>query len=172
MLANDLLNRWLFFDEDRNPNNYLVKHDSDGEPFIVVIDYNMADLETTNMKILGLEDKFGWHREGKNRFLTLLKPENFQKFSIDDFHERLTLMGGLDKSFLVDLCLKVFLPDIVDDPAKTADMVANNLVSRISYLDTYFRAWFKESNPEKQKEVDDRYAGLGQSFVDFYKRKT
>lgn len=32
IIANDLINRWLFCDEDRNPNNYLVHHDTDSSP--------------------------------------------------------------------------------------------------------------------------------------------
>ncbi len=172
MLANDLLNRWLFFDEDRNPNNYLVKHDTDGEPYIVVIDYNKADLEHPDMKITGTDDHFGWYREEKTRFLTLLKPENFQVLNIDDFEERLTLMKGLEESTLFGVCKKVFSGDIFDDPDGVAHTIASNLVGRIAYLDGYFRTWFKERNISKEEEVDDRYSGLGQSFLNYYKRKT
>lgn len=172
MLANDLLNRWLFFDEDRNPNNYMVKHDSDGEPFIVVIDYNKADLETQEMKITGTSEQFGWHREEKTRFLTLLKPENFENFSINNFDQRLTLMTSLKKEQLYSYCKKIFSTGIIEDPAETAEQISNNIIKRIKYLDDYFRTWFKELNKEKEKEVDDRYSGLGQSFLDYYKRKT
>lgn len=172
MLANDLLNRWLFFDEDRNPNNYLVKHDVDSQPYIVVIDYNKADLETTGMKIKGTEDHFGWHREEKTRFLTLLKPENFQALGIDDFEQRLTLMTGLDEARVFDLCRKVFASGLFSDPESVARKISANLSARIAYLDRYFRRWFQERDVAKEQEVDDRYAGLGQSFLDYYKRKT
>ncbi|HEO65046.1 MAG TPA: hypothetical protein ENI73_04155 [Spirochaetes bacterium] len=47
VLANDLINRWLFFDEDRNPNNYMVIHNSKQLTLIIAIDYNKIDLETT-----------------------------------------------------------------------------------------------------------------------------
>ncbi len=172
MLANDLLNRWLFFDEDRNPNNYLVKHDTDGEPYIIVIDYNKVDLETEAMKIFGLEDRFGWRREEKTRFLTLLKPENFEVLSIDDFDQRLQLMTSIKKNTILGICRKVFECGIFDDPEPVAQKITKNLLNRIAYLDEYFRKWFNERNVEKDKEVDDRYSGLGQSFLDYYKRKT
>lgn len=172
MLANDLLNRWLFFDEDRNPNNYLVKHDTDGEPYIVVIDYNKADLENVEMKIKGTDDRFGWYREEKTRFLTLLKPENFEVLSIDDFEQRLSLMASLSEATILDLCTKVFSGDIFTKPQTVAQTITTNLINRISYLDGYFRTWFKERNISKEEEVDDRYSGLGQSFLNYYKRKT
>ena len=172
MLANDLLNRWLFFDEDRNPNNYLVKHDVDSKPYIVVIDYNKADLSTTEMKIKGTEDRFGWHREEKTRFLTLLKPENFQVLGIDDFDQRLTLMTELDEAWMFNLCSKVISSELFSDPEHVARKISSNLIARIAYLDRYFREWFQKHDVAKQQEVDERYSGLGQSFLDYYKRKT
>jgi hypothetical protein len=173
MLANDLLNRWLFFDEDRNPNNYLVKYDNDNEPFIIAIDYNKADLETKEMKILGLENRFGWNREEKTRFLTLLKPENFDSLCIEDFEQRLLLMTALDESKIIDISTKVFsYSGLIDDHRATAKMISDNLIKRINYLDHYFRKWFKKRDETQEKEADDRYAGLGQSFVDYYKNKT
>ena len=170
MLANDLINRWLFFDEDRNPNNYMVVHDSDSKPYIVVIDYNKADLETEEMKIYGMDEKFGWHREEKTRFLTLLKPENFDQFAIEDFDQRLTQMMSIKKSVITDICTKIFTKEIFEDPASAITLIVNNLCERRTYLDKYFRKWFKERDLEKEKEVDDRYAGLGKSFLDYYKR--
>lgn len=172
MLANDLLNRWLFFDEDRNPNNYLVKHDVDSQPYIVVIDYNKADLENSKMKIKGTDDHFGWFREEKTRFLTLLKPENFQVLGIEDFEQRLTLMTGFDEAQLFDLCNKVFSSELFSDPEAVARTISANLTGRIAYLDRYFRTWFHKRDVSKEKEVDDRYSGLGKSFLDYYKRKT
>ena len=170
MLANDLVNRWLFFDEDRNPNNYMVVHDSDSKPYIVVIDYNKADLETEEMKIYGMDEKFGWHREEKTRFLTLLKPENFNQFSIEDFDQRLTQMMSIKKSVLTDICKKIFTSDIFEDIEVATNSIVNNLCNRRNYLDKYFRIWFKEKDLQKEKEVDNRYGGLGKSFLDYYKR--
>ncbi len=170
MLGNDLINRWLFFDEDRNPNNYMVIHDDDSKPYIVVIDYNKADLETEEMKIHGMENKFGWHREEKTRFLTLLKPENFDMFSLEDFEQRLNIMMGIEKSTIKGICTKVFTKEIFEDPEAAANLIVNNFDKRRTYLDKYFRTWFKEKDLEKEKEIDARYAGLGKSFTDYYKR--
>ncbi|MCK5153242.1 MAG: hypothetical protein KAQ93_02695 [Spirochaetales bacterium] len=170
MLGNDLINRWLFFDEDRNPNNYMVIHDDDSKPYIVVIDYNKADLESEEMKIHGMKDKFGWHREEKTRFLTLLKPENFEMFTIEDFDQRLKIMMGIKESVLIGICNKVFTNEIFEDPKAAAKLIVDNFLRRRAYLDKYFRTWFKERDLEKEKEVDARYAGLGKSFTDYYKR--
>lgn len=170
MLANDLINRWLFFDEDRNPNNYMVVHDSDSKPYIVVIDYNKADLETKEMKIYGMEERFGWHREEKTRFLTLLKPENFEQFSVDDFDQRLTQMMGIKRSVITDICTKIFTKDIFADPESATNLIVSNLCERRTYLDKYFRKWFVERDLDQEKKDDDRYAGLGKSFLDYYKR--
>jgi len=170
MLGNDLINRWLFFDEDRNPNNYMVIHDEDSKPYIVVIDYNKADLETEEMKIYGMEDKFGWHREEKTRFLTLLKPENFDMFSIEDFEQRLKIMMEIDESVLTGICNKVFTSEIFEDPKAATKLIVSNFSKRRTYLNKYFRTWFKEKDLAKEKEVDARYAGLGKSFNDYYKR--
>ncbi len=170
MLANDLINRWLFFDEDRNPNNYMVIHDEDSKPYIVVIDYNKADMETTEMKIYGMEDKFGWHREEKTRFLTLLKPENFNQFTIDDFEQRLNQMMQIEESVITNICNKVFTNDIFEDTQAATKLIVSNFSQRRKYLDKYFRTWFKEKDLEKEKEVDARYAGFGKSFNDYYKK--
>ncbi len=170
MLGNDLINRWLFFDEDRNPNNYMVIHDDDSKPYIVVIDYNKADLETKEMKIYGMEEKFGWHREEKTRFLTLLKPENFDMFTIEDFDDRLKAMMDVKETVLSGICKKVFTSDIFEDPDAAVKLMVNNFITRREYLNKYFRTWFKERDLEKEKEVDARYAGLGKSFTDYYKR--
>ncbi len=173
ILANDLLNRWLFFDEDRNPNNYLVKHDIDNNtPYLVVIDYNKVDLETEGMKIWGHEEKFGWHREEKTRFLTLLKPDNFESLRIEDFQCRIELMESLTEDTIMKICKSIFTGDIIEDPDAACKSITNNIVTRKKYITDYFRKWFIERDEEKEKEIDDRYAGLGKSFLDYYKRKT
>lgn len=172
ILANDLLNRWMFFDEDRNPNNYLVKHDLDGSPYLVVIDYNKADLETEGMKIGGMEDKFGWYREEKTRFLTLLKPDNFMSLCIEDFESRLQLLESITEETILSMCRATFTDDVIEDVEGTSRLITNNLCSRKEYVTEYFRKWFKERDVSKEKEDDERYSGLGKSFMDYYKRKT
>ncbi|MBI9105241.1 MAG: hypothetical protein JEZ04_00765 [Spirochaetales bacterium] len=172
ILANDLLNRWLFFDEDRNPNNYLVKHDLDDSPYIVVIDYNKVDLETEGMKIWGLENKFGWHRKEKTRFLTLLKPGNFDNLCLEDFESRLQLFDTIDEKTISGICQAAFVGDILEDAEASCKKITNNLLVRKNYLTEYFRKWFIERDETKEKEIDDRYADLGQSFLDYYKRES
>ncbi|WP_319560540.1 hypothetical protein [Marispirochaeta sp.] len=168
VLANDLINRWLFFDEDRNPNNYMVLSNSKGHSFVVVIDYNKADLWSKGMKIKGTESHFGWERKGKTRFLTLLKPDNFKNLSIEDFEERLGALERLEKPEIRGICFKVFT-GYIEDPEAAADLVAANLDERRNYITNYFRVWFKEKDLAKSKAEDDRYSGFGKSFMDYYK---
>ncbi len=169
MIANDLINRWLFFDEDRNPNNYLIYHDTDNTSFPIVIDYNKADLETTTMKIAGDPEKFGWFREEKTRFLTLLTPENFETMHIEDFEERLECLNNVSNEEISEICNKVFTDETVGDATKTSEMVTKNIMFRADYLYAYFKKWFKKKDLEAEKKSDDRYAGLGKSFLDYYK---
>ena len=173
MLANDLINRWLFFDEDRNPNNYMVIHDFDNKPYIVVIDYNKVDLHTKGMKIKGNSKKFGWLRAEKTRFLTLLKPEHFNLFSIEDFENRLTTLMEIDPEKLNGICRRVFSCSVIkdEDVEVTAELVTNNLIERREYINNYFTQWFTPRDEQKEKKEEERYAGLGKSFLDYYKRK-
>jgi len=170
IIANDLINRWLFCDEDRNPNNYLVHHDTDSSPLIVAIDYNKADLWTEGLKITGRDDEFGWQRTGKNRFLTLLAPENFKTLSIEVFDERLKLMMDIPESRIKEICTKTF-ESCLKNVEGSSDLITGNLVKRREYINEYFRKWFKPKDKEKEKEEDDRYAGMGQSFLNYYKKK-
>ena len=150
----------------------MVKHDTDSCPYIVAIDYNKADLVTEKMKILGTDNKFGWHREEKTRFLTLLKPEIFEKFHMEDFEQRLQLLISIEDIFIKDVCLRVFSGGHFDDPEQTAAKITANLCRRRTYINDYFRKWFTVRDTEKEKAEDDRYAGLGKSFLDYYKSKT
>lgn len=170
IIANDLINRWLFCDEDRNPNNYLVHHDTDSSPLIVAIDYNKADLWTEGMKITGRNDNFGWQRTGKNRFLTLLAPENFMNLSIDVFDERLKLMMDISPEKLNDVCVKTF-DGVLENVPGSSELITKNIIERRSYINDYFRKWFKPKDKEKEKEENDRYSGMGQSFMNYYKKK-
>ncbi len=169
-LANDLINRWLMFDEDRNPNNYLIIHNSAQEALIVAIDYNHTDLYAQNMKITGKDDEFGWHREEKTRFLTLLKPSNFECYTIDDFSQRLELMRELTQKHLQDLAFIIFRGHM-DDASSKAQVVASNLQKRSRYISDYFNKWFKDKSERRSQEKPRDYSGLGKTFVDFYKRK-
>lgn len=171
VLRADLVNRWLFFDEDRNPNNYLVIHNSRNRPFCVAIDYDKADLAAEAMKITGDPAKFGWFRTEKTRFLTLLRPENFQSVSIEVFDARLKAMTGIGEGRLRALCRAV-LADFGDAGATLADRVAANILMRRAYIDDYFRRWFKPRAETKDGSHHDDYALFGQSFLDMYKDKS
>ena len=171
ILANDLINRWLFFDEDRNPNNYLVGHDVDSKPFVVVIDYNKADLLVRGMKISGTDQKFGWQRKEKTRFLTLLKPDSFSNMCIDDFEQRLSALMNIEADKIREVCRKTYSFFTGPGREETVKLITSNLLERREYINNYFRKWFKPRDLEQEKKEDDRYAGLGQSFLDYYKRK-
>lgn len=171
IIAKDLINRWLTFDEDRNPNNYMVIHNSKNEPLVVVIDYDKADLESIEMKITGNEEKFGWFRLEKTRFLTLLKPENFERLSIEDFDERLTLMMAIDQERLRAIC-KTMFRSVLGDPDKKADEIVANIIKRREYINTYFRKWFKEKDTSIDEKINDDYGLFGKSFMKIYKNKT
>jgi len=169
-LANDLINRWLMFDEDRNPNNYLVIHNTAQQDLIVAIDYNHTDLAAQEMKITGRDDEFGWHREEKTRFLTLLKPSNFECYTIADFRERLDVMLELTGKHLYNLALLCFA-GYVEDAREEAQLISANLQKRSRYINDYFITWFTNNNKAAAAQKTDDYSGLGKTFVDFYKRK-
>ncbi len=171
ILANDLINRWLFFDEDRNPNNYLVLHDIDSKKYVIVIDYNKADLLIRGMKISGNDQKFGWRRKEQTRFLTLLKPENFSNMCIDDFEERLSALMNIEPERIIEICRKAYSFFTESEQKETAKLITANLLERRTYINDYFRKWFKPRDIDQQKQEDQRYAGLGQSFLDYYKKK-
>lgn len=171
ILANDLINRWLFFDEDRNPNNYLVLHDIDSKKYVIVIDYNKADLLIRGMKISGNNQKFGWQRKEQTRFLTLLKPENFSNMCIDDFEDRLSALMNIEPEKIMEIGRKAYSFFTESEQKETVELITANVLERRTYINDYFRKWFKPRDIEQQKQEDQRYAGLGQSFLDYYKKK-
>jgi hypothetical protein len=171
VIANDLLNRWLMFDEDRNPNNYLVLHNSKQEQLVVAIDFNKVDLLTEGMKIKGNDDNFGWFRQEKTRFLTLLKPSNFEDMFLDDFEPRITLLENLSKAPLKKICTTL-CKDMIDKPGEKTDLVINNIKSRARYLVDYWKKWYKpmtEADRDARENSSD-YSGLGDSFVKYFKK--
>lgn len=170
VLANDLINRWLMFDEDRNPNNYMVIHSVHGRPLVVAIDFNKADFMSEGMKITGNEKQFGWFRSEKTRFLTLLKPDTFGHYSIEDFEERLRLAHRLSGAKLRRVCTAVLEP-VTDDAPRRARIIAKNLVARRNYVEEYFRTWFLPRNEEEIQKKHSEYEGLGKNFVEFYEKK-
>lgn len=170
ILRTDLVNRWLYFDEDRNPNNYLVIHNKKNQPFIVAIDFDKSDFDSTSMKITGTPEKFGWIRTEKTRFLTLLRPENFQGISIEAFENRLSSMMAISEGELKSTILSL-LRGYCGDCTVHADTITENILKRRAYINTYFRSSFKIESETKNISNSDDYSMFGESFLAMHKRK-
>ena len=138
---------------------------------MVVIDYNKADLLIHGMKISGNNQKFGWQRKEQTRFLTLLKPENFSNMWIDDFEERLSALMNIEPEKIMEIGRKAYSFFKESEQKETVELITANLLERRTYINDYFRKWFKPRDTEQQQQEDQRYAGLGQSFLDYYKKK-
>jgi hypothetical protein len=170
ILRADLVNRWLFFDEDRNPNNYLVIHNKANKPFVVAIDYDKADLESDKMKITGNPDKFGWFRTEKTRFLTLLRPDHFHGVGIEVFDARLKALMAIPADLLERVSRRV-LEGYTPDAAQLAAKVTANLLSRRAYIDEYFRSKIKPGSQTEDMNHESDYSMFGSSFLNQYKDK-
>lgn len=170
ILRSDLVNRWIYFDEDRNPNNYLVITNSKNAPFVVAIDYDKADMLSENMKITGMKEKFGWLRTEKTRFLTLLRPENFDGASIADFEDRLVAFSAIEHRLFRELAALTFGSWCTDADAVAAK-VTDNFIKRRDYVNDYFRGMFKSAAETEDVSHDSEYSAFGQSFLDMHNRK-
>ncbi len=170
IIVEDLINRWLQFDEDRNPNNYMVIHNSKNDPFVVAIDYDKADLESEEMKITGNEEKFGWLRKEKTRFLTLLKPENFEQLYLENFEDRLELMMNMNLDSIYRI-IKRILTGFTPDPEEKAKVITENISRRRIYINNYFRKWFKEKHLSPIDTSESSYSQMGNAFLGQYNKK-
>lgn len=170
ILRADLVNRWIYFDEDRNPNNYLVISNKANKPFVVAIDYDKADMLSEAMKITGMEEKFGWLRTEKTRFLTLLRPDNFEGVSIVDFDARLKAFAEVGTNDFLSIAKSAF-KSWCPDPEATATMVTRNFLRRREYVDRYFRLMFKSAQATENTGHDADYLAFGQSFLDMHNKK-
>ena len=157
----DMINRWITYDEDRNPNNYLIKYNSKNQNLVLAIDFGNCDLLYKDIKIKGLAKGFGWQRKEKTRYLTPLKAENFMSYGMDFYNLRFDYFNKLDSKTLFSICKKAlrFDPD-KDQYAKT---ITNNILRRTNYVYKYFSAKLPES-VEKNKE----YSAMGKSFAQMY----
>ncbi len=157
----DIVNRWIFFDEDRNPNNYMIKYNSRNNQIVIAIDFLNADLLASEIKIKGTEDKFGWERMEKTRYLTPLKSENCTEYSIDFFNIRFNRFRKLTLRFIEDICKKVLrLNPQKNSMSKT---IAENIIRRVDYLYTYFSGRL----PGEQKK-SRKYSTMGKTFEKVY----
>jgi hypothetical protein len=169
-LRADLVNRWLYFDEDRNPNNYLVIHNKKQRPFLVAIDFDKADLESETMKIVGTPEKFGWIRGEKTRFLTLLRPDNFDGVPLETFAPRLEALAAVPPEALRALARRL-VDGYCPDPAALADRLTANFQARRAYIDEYFRRMFKPESETKSVSHADDYSMFGASFLAMHQNK-
>ena len=160
------MNRWIYCDEDRNPNNYMIRYNTRNDQVIVAIDFSNVDLLHPGTKITGNPKAFGWERMEKTRYLTPLKIEHFHGYDMRFFNMRFDGFRKVGKKMLLELaraCLR-FHPDRV----KLAKIVSDNLVGRIEYVHQYFAGKF----PAVAKvEKDDKYDDMGDTFKSIYKDK-
>lgn len=165
-LVLDLVNRWIYCDEDRNPNNYMIRYNSRNDQVIVAIDFSNVDLLHPGSKITGSAKSFGWERMEKTRYLTPLKVEHFHGYDMRFFNMRFNGFLKVGKKMLLELargCLR-FHPDRV----KLARTVTENILARIEYVHTYFAGKFPA---EARAEKDDKHSDMGKTFGDIYKDK-
>jgi hypothetical protein len=165
-LVLDLVNRWIYCDEDRNPNNYMIRYNSRGDQIIIAIDFSNVDLVHPGQKITGSAKSFGWERSEKTRYLTPLKTEHFLGYDMRFFDMRFDGFRKVGKKMLVDLCKAClrFHPDRV----KLSKTVAENLLARIEYVHEYFAGRFpKVAAPGKE----EKYRDMGETFTSIFKEK-
>jgi hypothetical protein len=165
-LVLDLVNRWIYGDEDRNPNNYLIRYNSRNDQIVIAIDFSNVDLLHPGTKITGNPKSFGWQRMEKTRYLTPLKVEHFQGYDMRFFDMRFDGFRKLGKKMLVDLCKAClrFQPD----GAKLAKTVAENSLVRVDSVHGYFSRMFPEV---AKSEKNDKYNDMGKTFTRIYKDK-
>lgn len=169
-LTLDLINSWIYFDEDRNPNNYLIYYNSNNIPVVIAIDFSNIDLLTDKMKIKGRDDIFGWERKEKTRYLTPLKNEQFYELSFDFFKTRLDKFKQIDEAILKNIGKAIFSDDYDTSGKELVEQISTNILSRIEYVYSYFESWFND--PEKLKllrkrtkqEMKDEYHLMGRFF--------
>jgi hypothetical protein len=165
-LVLDLVNRWIYGDEDRNPNNYLIRYNSRSDQIIIAIDFSNVDLLHPGTKITGIAKSFGWERMEKTRYLTPLKVEHFQGYDMKFFDLRFAGFRKVGKKMLLDLCRTClrFHPDRV----KMARAASDNILARIDYVYSYFAGKFPAVSAG---EKEDKYTDMGQTFTRIYREK-
>ncbi len=134
----DMINRWIAYDEDRNPNNYLIRYNSKNQNLILAIDFGNSDLLHEDMKIKGLAKQFGWKRTEKTQYLTPLKADHFMHYSMDFFDMRFRFFQQLTGDQLLNLSRKVLR--FQSDKDRYAQVISKNIMRRVSYVHKYFSA--------------------------------
>jgi hypothetical protein len=159
----DVINRWIYFDEDRNPNNYMIRYNSRNDQIVIAIDFLNADLVSDEMKIVGTEKRFGWERKEKTRYLTPLQCQNCLEYDMGFFGMRLKYFKKLTFPFLKRVCQDIFRID--PEREKHSRTIADNLLKRVEYVDGYFRANIKAAS---RGAAAKKYREMGKSFARFY----
>jgi hypothetical protein len=165
-LVLDLVNRWIYCDEDRNPNNYLIRYNSRNDQIIVAIDFSNVDLLHVGPKITGSAKSFGWERMEKTRYLTPLKVEHFQGYDMRFFDMRFDGFRKVGKKMLADLCKGCLRFHPLR--AKLARTVTDNLLARIEYVHDYFASQFPKVVAGGK---EDKYRDMGKTFTSIYKKR-
>jgi hypothetical protein len=159
----DLINRWIYYDEDRNPNNYLIHYTSKNDQVVIAIDYSNVDLLHEEMKIKGRPESFGWERTEKTRYLTPLKVEHFLGYDMKFFNMRMDAFTTLDRKTLLDLCKTCLRYQ--KNRVHLEAAVTNNLLRRIGYVRDYFMGVFPQSS---ERDEDEKYRDMGKTFRSIY----
>jgi hypothetical protein len=159
----DIVNRWIYFDEDRNPNNYMIKYNSRNDQILVAIDFCNVDLLSTEIKIKGTPGRFGWSRMEKTRYLTPLRSENCLEYDMDFFNIRFSHFLKIDETILHDICASALRFN--SEQKKLAETISNNILKRILYLHEYFRSTIMAHAEDTQK---DKYRAMGKTFSRLY----
>ncbi|HUX51087.1 MAG TPA: hypothetical protein VMW73_09840 [Spirochaetia bacterium] len=159
----DLINRWIYSDEDRNPNNYLIRYNSHNNQILVAVDFLNVDLVSEGIKIEGTPEKFGWTRSEKTRYLTPLKAENFLKYDMSFFNMRLDWFRKLERPRLENLCSGALRYS--EEREALSRTIADNLVRRVEYVATYFNSIFPAVRDDRD---GGKYSSMGKSFTTMY----
>ncbi|MFW6138938.1 MAG: hypothetical protein ACOC7U_07175 [Spirochaetota bacterium] len=159
----DAVNRWIYFDEDRNPNNYMLLYNSRNSEIVVAIDFLNVDLLCKEIKVKGTESRFGWERMEKTRYLTPLKSENFIDYTMDFFNQRFCWFNGLNENLLADICNAALRYNT--DRSVMSRIIAANLKKRIEYVYNYFNTHLTY-NPRRSK--NRKYRDIGKTFSKLY----
>ena len=157
----DTINRWIYCDEDRNPNNYMIKYNSKNRNIVLAIDFGNTDLLYKGMKVKGMAKQFGWERKEKTRYLTPLKFENFTKYGMDFYEQRFRAFNKLNSTTLKSIASKALRYN--EKKEELVRLISNNILRRRDYVYRYF----KGKIPEKIEESNE-YSDMGKSFQKFY----
>ncbi|MEM5948140.1 hypothetical protein WKV44_06260 [Spirochaetia bacterium 38H-sp] len=161
----DLINRWIYYDEDRNPNNYVIRYNSKNNQIVIPIDFLNSDLLYKGMKIKGNDESFGWSRLEKTRYLTPLKIENFLIYDMKFFNMRFDYFNSLDMRKLQEMCRVVLRHN--PDKNELAQNITDNIKHRVDYVYEYFNKHFPY---ERVHDDEDKYNDMGEAFKNIYNK--